>query len=256
MAENVSSSVLFHFTRSMSSLKSILKDGFFPHYCPEYSLDAVDKEAASKGIPPMRAAPMVCFCDLPLSLIRKHLEEYGNFGIGLDKKWGLSNGIAPVIYTHAKARTRQPVWRLTVKAANNNDKTAVSDSEVLTAYTKPYVGPSWRNGSVRPRVRFYDEREWRYIPVMRGIEPLFLHRKDYDNTSKRNKLHERFKKQNALPTPPDVIDYLIVPYDKNENNILELYDYIMRLYTRRYSRKDAMLVTTAIMTDDRIKKDV
>jgi hypothetical protein len=240
----------------MASLRSILEYGFFPHYCPEYTLDPVDKEAASKRRPPMRAAPMVCFCDLPLSLIRKHLKEYGNFGIGLDKKWGLKNGVAPVIYTHAKARTRQPVSRLTVKAVKSNDKTVVSDLEVLTAYTKPYVGPAWRNGSVKPRVQFYDEREWRYVPVIRGIEPLFLDWKDYRNTSKRNELHKRFKKHNALPIPPDVVEYLIVPYDKAENNILKLYDYIMRLYTRRYSRKDAMLVTTAIMTDDRIKKDV
>jgi hypothetical protein len=69
----------------MDDLKSILKHGFFPHYCPEYTLDPVDRKAASKGNPPMRAVPLVCFCDLPLSLIGKHLDEYGNFGIGLKK---------------------------------------------------------------------------------------------------------------------------------------------------------------------------
>lgn len=58
----------------MDHLKGILKDGFFPRYCPEYTLDPVDRKAASKRRPPMRAAPMVCFCDLPLSLIRKHLK--------------------------------------------------------------------------------------------------------------------------------------------------------------------------------------
>ena len=47
-----------------------------------------------------------------------------------------------------------------------------------------------------------------------------------------------------------------MPYDKDEKNILELHDYIMRLYVRRYSRKDAILVTTAIMTDDCIREDV
>ncbi len=47
-----------------------------------------------------------------------------------------------------------------------------------------------------------------------------------------------------------------MPYDKGENNILELHDYLMRLYARRYSRKDAILVTSAIMTDDCIRDDV
>jgi len=235
----------------MDHLKGILKNGFFPRYCPEYTLDSVDRKAASKRRPPTRAAPMVCFCDLPLSLIRKHLKEYGNFGIGLDKKWGLENRVAPVIYTHAKAQTRQPVLRLTAKAAQSNDETAANDLKVLVAYTKPFVGPAWRNSRVEQRVRFYDEREWRYVP-----EPLFLDWKDYVDESKRTELHKRFEKQYALLIPPDVIQYLIVPYDKDENNILELHNYLMKLYSRRYGRKDAILVTTAIMTNDRIQEDV
>ena len=251
MAENVSSNILFHFTKSMDDLKSILKHGFFPHYCPEYSLDRDDKEAASKGRPPMRAAPMVCFCDLPISLIDKHLKEYGYFGIGLDKKWGLKHGVAPVIYTHRVAQTRQPVLRLIDRATKGNDTRAVNDLELLAAYTKPFEGPAWRKNRVEPRVTFYDEREWRYVPVIRGVESLFLDRKDYSNPAKRNRLHNRFKKQNVLPISPDVIQYLIVPYDRDENNIIELHNYLMK----RYSRKDAILVTSAIMTHDRIRDD-
>ena len=247
MSENVSSNVLFHFTRSMDHLKGILKNGFSPRYCPEYTLNPVDRKAASKRRPPMRAAPMVCFCDLPLSLIRKHLREYGNFGIGLDKKWGIENRVAPVIYTHAKAQTRQSVLRLTAKAAKSNDETAANDLKVLSAYTKPFVGPAWRNNRVKRRVQFYDEREWRYVP-----EPLFLDWKDYLDKSKRTELHKRFERKYALRISPGVIQYLIVPYDKDEKNILELHNYLMRLYRR----KDAILVTTAIMTVDRIQKDV
>ena len=256
MSENVSSNVLFHFTKSMDNLKSILKNGFFPHYCLEYTLNPVDRKAAAEGRPPMRAVPMVCFCDLPLSLIRNHLKEYGNFGIGLDKEWGVKNGVTPVLYTHRRAQTRQPVLRLTAKAAKANDKTAASDLRLLAAYTKPFFGPAWRNNRVQSKVPFYDERERRYVAVVRGDEPLFLDREDYDNIAKRNKLHRRFKKQNALPISPDVIQYLIVPYDKDENSVLELHDYLMRLYVRRYNRKDAILATTAIMTDDCIQEDV
>jgi hypothetical protein len=57
----------------------------------------------------MYAIPMVCFCDLPLSLIKKHVEEYGGYGIGLNKTWGVKNGVAPVIYTHSRAKTRPSV---------------------------------------------------------------------------------------------------------------------------------------------------
>jgi hypothetical protein len=240
----------------MDNLKNILKNGFYPHYCLEYTLDLVDRKAAAAKRPPMNAIPMVCFCDLPLSLIRKHLKEYGNFGIGLDKKWGLMNGLTPVFYTHNKAQTRQPVLRLTTNADKENGQEAKNDLRLLAAYTKPFNGPAWRNGQVKSKVKFYDERELRYVAVPRRNEPLFLSQEDYDNTDMKNRLQKQLKKQNTLSISPDVIQYLIVPYDKDENNIFELHKYLMRLYTRRYSRKDAILVTAAIMTDDRILQDV
>jgi abortive phage resistance protein AbiGi (putative antitoxin) len=249
MAENVSSSVLFHFTKSVENLQSILKFGFSPRYCPEYTLDPLDIKAASKRIPPMRAAPLICFCDLPLSLIRKHLSEYGNFGIGLKKQWGVKNGVTPVIYTHAKAQTRLPLLRLTAKAEAGDDKTVANDLMFLAAYTKPFVGAAWRNKKVQQKVKFYDEREWRYVPAVRGKEPLFLNREDYASSFKIDALHRRLKTKYALPIHPDDVQYLIVPEDKH---ILALAKYLKRLY----SEDDAVLVTTAIMTIDCIHEDV
>src|ERR1035437_3707797 len=98
MSENISSNVLFHFTKSLENIVDILTSGFYPHYCPEYLFGPLHIAAASSGMPPAHAAPMVCFCDLPLSLIRKHLDEYGQFGIGLNKKWRINNGVTPVFY--------------------------------------------------------------------------------------------------------------------------------------------------------------
>jgi len=255
MSENISSDVLFHFTKSLDYVKDILKNGFSPHYCLEYSLERGDREAASKGLAPTHAVPMVCFCDLPLSLIRKHLKEYGSFGIGLDKKWRLRNGVAPVTYTHAKAQTRQPVLRLIAKAVRSGDKTSEIDLKLLAAYTKRFRGPAWRDDQIKRGKHFYNEREWRYVPAIRQAGLLFLKRKDYDDTSKKDKLHDRWRKRYALPISPRNIMYLIMPYEKDENNVLELHRYIMRLYGRRYGRRDAILVTTTIMTDDCIKHD-
>jgi hypothetical protein len=126
----------------------------------------------------------------------------------------------------------------------------------LASYTKPFQGPAWRGNKVHKKVRFYDEREWRYVPIVPAGQCLFLERKDYNNARKKNALHRRFRKCHALPIHPDDIQYLIVPYDKNESNVLELHDYVMKLYAQRYSRKDAILVTSAIMTVDRIHKDI
>src|SRR5215470_5176735 len=112
MAENISSNVLFHFTNSIDRLKNILKIGFCPRYCLEYSLEQDDLDAVSRKCPPTHATPMVCFCDLPLSLIWNHLEEYGHFGIGMEKQWGLDRGLSPVTYTHLRASAREPMLRL------------------------------------------------------------------------------------------------------------------------------------------------
>lgn len=46
--------------------------------------------------------------------------------------------------------------------------------------------------------------------------------------------------------------YLILPPEKDEQNVLNLHDYLMKLYPRR----DAILVTTTIMTTDCIEGDI
>jgi len=232
----------------MDNLKSILKYGFFPHYCPEYTLDAADVKAAKKRLPPSRAVALVSFCDLPLSLIRKHLDEYGEFGIGLTKEWGHRNGVTPVIYTHSKAQTRKPLVRLTEAAEKGSSEETKKDLMLLAAYTKPFAGPAWRNNKVQRKVLFYDEREWRHLASTRASEPLFLDQKDYANYSKVARLQSRFRKTQSLHICPDDVQYLIVPHD---DNILELVGCLKRLYGKR----DTILVTTAIMTVNCITED-
>jgi hypothetical protein len=135
----------------MKNLKGILKNGFSPRYCPEYTIDPVDTKLASKRCPPMHALPMVCFCDLPLALIGKHLNEYGGFGIGLLKTWGVNNGVEPVSYTHRKGQTRRPMSRIITNAAKDNGRFA-NDVNLLVAYRKPYKGNAWRERK-RPEFR-------------------------------------------------------------------------------------------------------
>jgi hypothetical protein len=124
MSENISSNVLFHFTKSLDNIVDILTSGFYPHYCPEYLLGPTYTADALTDNPPSHAASMVCFCDLPLSLIKSHLNEYGQFGIGLKKQWGINHGVSPVFYIHDQSQMFIPLSQRIWAAKDQNDSKA------------------------------------------------------------------------------------------------------------------------------------
>ena len=71
---------LIHFTDTKDKLKSILQDNFRVFNCKE--VVALDVKQATYY------APMVSFCEIPLSQVKEHLSKYGNYGIGLTREWG------------------------------------------------------------------------------------------------------------------------------------------------------------------------
>lgn len=77
----LSANTLFHFTNNIDNIINILTNEFSPRYCMESFefLGGCDLEIA---------IPMVCFCDIPLSQIKNHIENYGGYAIGLSKEWG------------------------------------------------------------------------------------------------------------------------------------------------------------------------
>jgi len=247
MSDNVSSNVLFHITGSMKNLKGILRKGFVPNCCAEYSLSAADEDAWRRNKAPVCSPAMVCFCDLTMPMLGKHLAQYGDFGIGVKKEWGIKNGVEPVIYTHPNGCTRRPVERLTEMTAKTNQKTMSDDLKFLAAYTKRHRGNPWRNGAFQKEVHFYDEREWRFVPTKPNGGPFCLEQADYANHTKRNSIKRKLA-QYALRVEPDDIMYLFVPDD---NHIMDLHKFLLKLY----GDYDGILVTTAIMTKDAITND-
>ncbi|MBL0709893.1 MAG: hypothetical protein JJV99_02585, partial [Colwellia sp.] len=87
----ISTNSIIHYTNSIDILTSILQEGFRIRYCSE--ILRLGNKGHSKA-----AHPMVSFCDIPLSDSIQHFEAYGEYGIGLSKKWAVNNGINPVIY--------------------------------------------------------------------------------------------------------------------------------------------------------------
>ena len=92
---------LFHFTQQFETLVAILRNSHFkPSTCPE-PIDfnsgnfKKDEIGMVSGIHP--SYNMVCFCDMLLTKMSNHNLEYGNYGIGLSKKWGIQKGINPIL---------------------------------------------------------------------------------------------------------------------------------------------------------------
>ncbi len=107
---------------------------------------------------------MVCFCDIPLSHAKNHMENYGYYGIGLNKDWGIKNSISPVLYAHQESEIIKNAAQIS-KVTKGFDKDHKDDIRValfrIFSMIKPYEGKLRKNGRI---IRFYDEREWRFVP--------------------------------------------------------------------------------------------
>ena len=99
----ISSNDLYHFTPKFEYIVSILENGFEHKLLEEVLPFTGFKNSvfSIQGIVEHIISPyVVCFCDLPFSLISEHVSEYGRYCIGLSKEWGMSLGITPIRYVH------------------------------------------------------------------------------------------------------------------------------------------------------------
>lgn len=232
----LSPNTLFHFTKSLDDLIGILTNGFYPRYHLEETF----------------AFPMVCFCDIPLSQIEKHIETYGGYGIGMSKQWGVKNKLNPVLYSIQGSILNHNIHEIMLYVFSNQIFTNPRENEVTSAtkaamligaYSKPYEGI--QDGK---KVRFYDEREWRYIPV-----PDFLVKNEFEDD--KNKAIENKKLESkGLHFVPDDIKYIIV---KEENEILEMAREIKEIKRDIYNYKEdeVTILTTKIITSKQIEED-
>lgn len=145
---------------------------------------------------------MICFCDIPLSMVDDHMFKYGKYGVGMTKEWGIAKGLNPVLYYNEESILIQSFFKLIFDghiktqelyrlAANGEwvgdggSKSLIVDHKAegykekrdaywqvidrlgalsgLKCYFKPRVGEYVIGGKHYPNYHFYDEREWRYV---------------------------------------------------------------------------------------------
>lgn len=156
----ISANTLFHFTKR-EYLLSILENGFYPRYSLErYVLG---------GKPFKRAVPMVSFCDIPLSQIKNHVKDYGSYGIGMARHWVEQHKLNPVLYLTKDSALSYNFMKMILNLLKKemHGLSELRDSKEslkeVVRYLKPYEGILIRPEK-RIKKRFYDEREWRYVP--------------------------------------------------------------------------------------------
>jgi hypothetical protein len=275
---SLSANTLFHFTNSIENIINILTNDFTPRYCME-SFDFISEEDTITEL----AIPMVCFCDIPLSQIRNHVEHYGGYAIGLSKNWGISNCINPVMYSLPDSYSTQ-IYRLsmntipthigTLKDISNSCKIKKTAMEKLqetiegmnssnllqfyfSNYMKPYEGYSWENDSFSGDfVNFYDEREWRYVP-----DPYMLHnhgidtyitKEEFLNSDYKDSLNMRIAEISKLTFTPNDIKYIIV---NSEDEILTMCNQIDLLKGSANFQNDVTVLKTRIISNEQIFQD-
>ena len=243
----ISANTLFHFTSRYDTLIKILKSSFFPRLCLEKVFWHPEDEKW--------AIPMVCFCDIPLSNIAEHTQKYGNYAIGIKKTWAIEQEVTPVLYVHDNSS----FIGHGLDALNWSLELSVKDPEHLNErlaqvmsmffMMKPYEGYQERDGK-RKKVRFYDEREWRYIPPIGGTQLNFLTEDKYNNKNQRDNINS-FNEQYGVNFNPDVINYIIV---EKEDEIVPL---MHELHSIKgdFLYNSVELLSSRIISMDRIRED-
>jgi hypothetical protein len=272
MKDTISSNSLFHFTRKLPYLKSILTEGFLPSYCLEdfdiFKFITEDNDASKFEM----AVPMVCFCDIPLSKVKTHMSTYGYYGIGLSKSWGIKAGVSPLFYVSGDSATTQSIYfSLTyLRSHPLFGKDAILDRQYdrltrLIRFTKPYKGKFYRNGKYLNNITFYNEREWRYIPditdqskriLIKSAKP-WLDKETFESlraTIDENgktqlfALNEELRRTFPLKFAVNTIRYIIV---EKQADVYEIVSELRKIY----DEKDAILLSSKILTKQQIFDD-
>ena len=248
----ISANTLFHFTNRLENLLGILTNEFCPRFCLE-DFNFLQKKDAERDDVLEWAVPMVCFCDLPLSQLGFHLSVYGDYGIGMSKEWGMKKGISPILYVYQESLFVLQIGNLMAHAVAKKDDSDLSEKMVenihgLTSFIKPYEGPFWRPSGTLPKVRFYNEREWRFVPQLQGNS--FMEKNDFLDAEKLREENTKIAKAKISFEPND-IRYLIV---RTEAEIVPLVNRIREI-KGRYSYDDVSLLSSRVISAEQIRFD-
>ena len=115
----------------------------------------------------------------------------------LTKEWGVRNGVSPLLYVDNQSETTKSLKKIFEEYHKNSmhHKSIWEMGQAVMRFlrfTKPYEGQFWRNGTYLQGIRFYDEREWRFVPEVKEEDDLapWISKENYLDDIKRSELNE------------------------------------------------------------------
>lgn len=232
MSRSLYPTTLFHFTRKIDALKMMLEMMSFK---VSYAREFVQGPTTNRNF----AVPMVSFCDIRLSQLADHTDNYGKFGIGLTKIWAEKNGLNPVNYVSKGSKTfdnyntrlreiYSNYLKLKVKANKSNSeikmevklKKEYADLVDMMRYIKNYEGTLRRHGmSDKSGYRFADEREWRFVPDMLTDGIVSVVAPNNIKTKEQKDYYNEMASKINLPFTYEDIKYIIVEAEEDVEDI-------------------------------------
>lgn len=246
MQTRESANYFFHYTWKIDHLISIMTDNFMPFYCME-GLEFLNyKHLQLEGM----AYPVVCFCDLPITRQKEHVSKFGGYGIALKKEWGIKkHHLTPIVYSHKGSLTSATLKGLIEIAKRLQEKLTKQEFQiynnlisVLMMHYKPYEGYPFIKTETRfsNELRcFYDEREWRYIPLNCDGLKLNLSMDEYKNKEILDKENKKIQEDNRLEFGVDDIEFLFLK-DKSE------IDQFLNKLKPKYSEQELLVIRKKI----------
>ncbi|MBL0102416.1 MAG: hypothetical protein IPP51_00750 [Bacteroidetes bacterium] len=230
ISQNLSSTTLFSFTYTLDFLLDNLEHGFYVNHIYEKL--------------PFRKigyiVPMRCFCDIPLGMIKTHLVWYGNYGLGIKRKYARSHGVCPVWYIHSDSREMKSlISRKNLDGLKSNS---------FLPYFKQFYGNQKNYEGITQKIKFYDEREWRYIPKEIKAEVLLDKTESEIEAIRKNKNGNKILR---MPIPLNEVEYIIVNDSKDLKILLPA---LKRLASKNQDVSYELLVSK-ILTSKQIQKD-
>lgn len=224
---------IFHYTKKISLLKSMLNNGFAASYCFEKVGDN------------NYYIPMVSFCNISIKDVELYA-RYGDYGIGMSLDWAIKNAISPVVYTHENTKYRNihsdinniQICNLVekmipnileAKLKGNVDTTDYTEYEKIIEEINRITVPAiqhfknWKVQYKGKEIITYMEREWRFIPHLPEGVSTIIHETENEfellkNNNFRNKPH--FPELALQITDISDLRYIMIKNESQRSSII------------------------------------